>query len=81
MRWYRGGSSSLISRASCASAHTERHWIQHLQQKPQHVAIKQANAHDCVLIAGKGHEKFQIMGDDKIPFDDKAVALEILDET
>jgi UDP-N-acetylmuramoyl-L-alanyl-D-glutamate--2,6-diaminopimelate ligase len=38
------------------------------------VAITQARQEDCVLIAGKGHETYQIVGDKKLPFDDRLVA-------
>ena len=44
-------------------------------------AIKMAGAGDIVLIAGKGHEKYQIIGDKAIPFDDKEVAERYLDES
>ena len=37
-------------------------------------AIAQAGADDVVLIAGKGHEQGQIVGDSVLPFDDVAVA-------
>ena len=41
-------------------------------------AIQQARAGDLVLIAGKGHEKYQVIGDRVLPFDDVAVAREAL---
>ncbi|MEW9501395.1 UDP-N-acetylmuramoyl-L-alanyl-D-glutamate--2,6-diaminopimelate ligase [Jeotgalibacillus marinus] len=41
-------------------------------------AINQAAIDDVILIAGKGHEKVQIIGDQTLPFDDKKVAYEIL---
>ncbi len=37
-------------------------------------AIAMATTNDCVLIAGKGHEDYQIIGTTKHPFDDVAVA-------
>jgi UDP-N-acetylmuramoyl-L-alanyl-D-glutamate--2,6-diaminopimelate ligase len=39
-------------------------------------AIAQAGADDIVLLAGKGHEQGQIVGDRVLPFDDVAVARE-----
>lgn len=33
-------------------------------------AIQNASKKDVVLIAGKGHEKYQLVGEQKIPFDD-----------
>ncbi|MEM6436427.1 MAG: UDP-N-acetylmuramoyl-L-alanyl-D-glutamate--2,6-diaminopimelate ligase, partial [Cyanobacteria bacterium P01_D01_bin.115] len=38
------------------------------------VAIAQAKPGDCVLIAGKGHEDYQILGTEKIHFDDREQA-------
>lgn len=44
-----------------------------------HMAVGQASAGDVVVIAGKGHEKFQEIGGDVLPFDDVTVAREALD--
>jgi UDP-N-acetylmuramoyl-L-alanyl-D-glutamate--2,6-diaminopimelate ligase len=42
-------------------------------------AIERARPHDVVLVAGKGHEAEQIVGDERRPFSDRAVALELLE--
>jgi UDP-N-acetylmuramoyl-L-alanyl-D-glutamate--2,6-diaminopimelate ligase len=44
------------------------------------IAIRAAQAGDIVLIAGKGHEKVQILKDGTLPFDDVAVAAGVLKE-
>ena len=41
-------------------------------------AIGLARAGDVVVIAGKGHEAYQIIGGERIPFDDREVAMEAL---
>ncbi len=41
-------------------------------------AIDCASANDMVLIAGKGHERYQIVGDEKIPFDDAEQVKQLL---
>ncbi|MDI6738862.1 MAG: UDP-N-acetylmuramoyl-L-alanyl-D-glutamate--2,6-diaminopimelate ligase [Candidatus Edwardsbacteria bacterium] len=41
-------------------------------------AIGQAKAGDLVIIAGKGHEDYQIIGSERIHFDDREVALAAL---
>ena len=41
-------------------------------------AISLARANDVVIIAGKGHENYQIIGADKFHFDDREVAAEAL---
>ena len=43
-------------------------------------AILSANKNDVVLIAGKGHENYQIIGRTKIHFDDRETAFEILNK-
>lgn len=39
-----------------------------------HAAITSAKEGDCVLVAGKGHEEYQVVGADKRPFSDLAEA-------
>jgi UDP-N-acetylmuramoyl-L-alanyl-D-glutamate--2,6-diaminopimelate ligase len=41
-------------------------------------ALAEARAGDTVLIAGKGHETYQIVEDTRIPFDDREAARDIL---
>jgi len=43
-----------------------------------HLALRSAQPDDVVLIAGKGHEKEQILADHTVPFDDSEVALAAL---
>ena len=44
-----------------------------------HQAIAKAKREDVVLIAGKGHETYQIVGNDKFHFDDREIAREALE--
>ena len=43
------------------------------------IAIQLAQPFDVVLIAGKGHEDYQIIGKEKIPFDDRVEARKALE--
>jgi UDP-N-acetylmuramoyl-L-alanyl-D-glutamate--2,6-diaminopimelate ligase len=42
------------------------------------LAIESAQQNDVVLLAGKGHENYQIIGTQKFPFSDKQIALDLL---
>jgi UDP-N-acetylmuramoyl-L-alanyl-D-glutamate--2,6-diaminopimelate ligase len=42
------------------------------------LAVASANAGDVVVIAGKGHERYQEVGDVRLPFDDRQVARDAL---
>ncbi len=43
-------------------------------------AVMLAKSEDIILIAGKGHEKYQEINGNKFPFDDKKVLIEIFNE-
>jgi len=43
-------------------------------------AVRLAKAGDCILVAGKGHEKYQEIMDEKFPFDDKKELKEALED-
>ena len=38
-----------------------------------HAALNEARAGDTVLLAGKGHETYQIVGTEKLPFDEREI--------
>ncbi len=50
------------------------------REKAIEEAINMANSGDFVLIAGKGHEDYQIIGKEKIHFDDREEAARALDK-
>jgi UDP-N-acetylmuramoyl-L-alanyl-D-glutamate--2,6-diaminopimelate ligase len=56
----------------------------HVADPERRAAIRDAlgwsRAGDVVVIAGKGHETYQIIGQEVLPFDDRAVAREFLSE-
>ncbi|MEO8031058.1 MAG: UDP-N-acetylmuramoyl-L-alanyl-D-glutamate--2,6-diaminopimelate ligase [Gemmatimonadota bacterium] len=43
-------------------------------------ALGRAGAGDTVLLAGKGHETYQVVGHDKVPFDERAIVLHALEQ-
>lgn len=51
-------------------SHPERVFIELDRSKAIENSIQLAKAEDCVLIAGKGAEQYQQIGDEKFPFDD-----------
>ncbi len=42
-------------------------------------AVELAGEDDIILIAGKGHEDYQIVGDKRLPFDDRVELAKALD--
>ena len=43
-------------------------------------ALRWARGNDTVVIAGKGHETYQVLGAHILPFDDREIARQILSE-
>jgi UDP-N-acetylmuramoyl-L-alanyl-D-glutamate--2,6-diaminopimelate ligase len=41
-----------------------------------HAALNQAHAGDTILLAGKGHETYQVIGTEKLPFDERELVQE-----
>lgn len=72
----------LTGTAGCAEASTRRARSVHEigdRRDAIAAAFSAATAGDTVLIAGKGHETGQQVGERILPFDDRAVAAELLD--
>ncbi|QOR36222.1 UDP-N-acetylmuramoyl-L-alanyl-D-glutamate--2,6-diaminopimelate ligase [Clostridium sp. 'deep sea'] len=60
--------------------HNTEFMVEVNRDKAIEYAINKAQKGDIILIAGKGHETYQIIGDKVLPFDDKLVAEQKLRE-
>lgn len=56
----------------------ENHIIEADRKKAVAIAVQNAEKDDIIVIAGKGHETYQIIGREKIHFDDREVVQEAL---
>jgi UDP-N-acetylmuramoyl-L-alanyl-D-glutamate--2,6-diaminopimelate ligase len=76
----RGLATGGLSRIDVASVRDEaRGYVVELDRNEAiRLAITNARAGDVVLIAGKGHEDYQIVGTQKLPFDDREHARQAL---
>jgi UDP-N-acetylmuramoyl-L-alanyl-D-glutamate--2,6-diaminopimelate ligase len=50
------------------------------RKKAIEIAVQSAAAGDVILIAGKGHETYQIVGTEKIDFSDRDIVQQLLEE-
>ena len=57
-----------------------RHEVDANRRNAIEAGIRAAETGDVVVIAGKGHEDYQILGTERIHFDDREVAREVLGE-
>jgi len=60
--------------------HDTPHEVEPDRRSAIRLAIGRAAAGDIVLIAGKGHETYQVLAEGTVPFDDREVAREVLAE-
>jgi UDP-N-acetylmuramoyl-L-alanyl-D-glutamate--2,6-diaminopimelate ligase len=73
---------SIINDALVGLRRTDvEHRIEPDRGKAIRLAIDQAGPGDVVLIAGKGHETYQVLKDRVIDFDDREVARKVLQES
>jgi UDP-N-acetylmuramoyl-L-alanyl-D-glutamate--2,6-diaminopimelate ligase len=56
------------------------HTIEPDRSKAIRAALREARAGDIVILAGKGHETYQVLKDRVIHFDDREVARDVLEE-
>ena len=68
--------SDILKGISTSASHTA---IINRREAIEH-AIRQAKKNDLVLIAGKGHEDYQVLGTQKEHFDDREVARDFLEK-
>lgn len=57
----------------------DRNQVIHDRREAIAFALSQARPGDVVLVAGKGHEEYQIVGDQRLPFRDQTVVAQCLD--
>lgn len=55
-------------------------YIQKNRTKAIEYALKTARKNDIILLCGKGHEAYQIVGQEKLPYDEREIVLGILKE-
>ncbi len=64
--------------AGFAESDFQRITIEPDRRRAINLAIEHAEHRDIVLVAGKGHETYQVLGTRRVPFDDTQVAAESL---
>ena len=55
-----------------------RKYVEANRKKATALALSKAKAGDVVVLAGKGHEDYQILGTEKIHYDEREIVREIL---
>jgi len=50
----------------------------HNREQAIQVAINNSDKYDCIVIAGKGHESYQEVGGNRLPFSDQQIVNQTL---
>lgn len=56
----------------------EAAFVEHQRFNAAQLAVKHANASDIILLAGKGHEDYQVIGNDNVHYSDRETAAQLL---
>jgi UDP-N-acetylmuramoyl-L-alanyl-D-glutamate--2,6-diaminopimelate ligase len=73
------GLGGLVRVEPARLSETERSYVALVDRREAiELAIRSARPGDTVVIAGKGHEDYQIIGREKLPFDDREEARRVL---
>jgi UDP-N-acetylmuramyl tripeptide synthase len=76
----RDGAGETLSPADAGGkGHPRGYLVEPDRERAIQQSILSSVAGDTVLIAGKGHETYQVMGERTIPFDDRDVARRVLE--
>ncbi|MEO7917340.1 MAG: UDP-N-acetylmuramoyl-L-alanyl-D-glutamate--2,6-diaminopimelate ligase [Dokdonella sp.] len=65
---------AIVAQILSGFADPERAIVERDRERAIHLAAMAARGGDIVLIAGKGHETYQEIGQQRLPFDDRVVA-------
>jgi UDP-N-acetylmuramoyl-L-alanyl-D-glutamate--2,6-diaminopimelate ligase len=70
--------NEIVAHITAGLHKPERALVEIDRKKAIQKAISLAGKDDCILIAGKGHETYQLIRGTSYPFDDRSIAQEIL---
>ncbi|WP_320047149.1 UDP-N-acetylmuramoyl-L-alanyl-D-glutamate--2,6-diaminopimelate ligase [uncultured Ilyobacter sp.] len=70
--------NKILEEVSSGLSSLKHSFLEIDREKAIEKAVGMAKKNDIVLIAGKGHEDYQIIGKEKIHFDDKEIALKYI---
>ncbi|RLJ22581.1 UDP-N-acetylmuramoyl-L-alanyl-D-glutamate--2,6-diaminopimelate ligase [bacterium endosymbiont of Escarpia laminata] len=73
-------SRAIIDQILAGMEHPEQARVEANRAEAIRLAVLSAGAEDLVLVAGKGHETYQQIGDRKLPFSDREQVIQALDD-